>query len=348
MSEFFQWAYVYDLYDVLGVASSDMPADDVARTAVLQKAYRRRALVYHPDRGGNENDFKLLNAAVAILSDMQEFSAWWQWRRSQFQAQLPPRAEPFDVDEPPLVEADYTWEDRSAWANFVDECINGLQAWLPVVPHSHPMRAMVSERKSHLAGLRFIGSTANFFAPVLANWANACLSVAGQPWKDAMKPLSMQGYDVVNNRKVDYGNFQYRVVTHMWGLRSRSIYDSLVRAAGAFAALHPHRPDTPRVLDRQGDVVEILMAACRGDESYGLRAGYSAVQWTIAYNELIMLCRAVDFLYASLHGLGQKISPWISRTPRIQFLDERQIFCMTNSSAAFAFIASTFATNFIV
>ena len=90
------------------------------------------------------------------------------------------------------------------------------------------------------------------------------------------------------------------------------------------------------------------MAACRGDDSYGLRAGYSADRWRAAYNELVMLCRAVDFLYASVRGRGQKISPWAPPTPRIEFLDGRQVFHMTNSSAAFAVIASTATADLFV
>ena len=122
----------------------------------------------------------------------------------------------------------------------------------------------------------------------------------------------------------------------------------MVRAAGAFAALHPDLPDTPRVLDRQGDVVKILMAVCRGDESYGLYAIYNKVEWMYNYTKLIMLCRAVDYVYASLHGGSQKLSPWTEQTCRVQSLQERHISFMTNSSAAFAIIAFAFAANFRV
>ena len=140
-----------------------------------------------------------------------------------------------------------------------------MQEWLASTPSRH-----IAERKQQLEGLRYVDATANFFEPAIAIWADACLAAAGQPWRETMKPLSMRGFDMHNNRKVDYGDFQYRVVMHMWGLSNPRILDSMVRAAGAFAALHPDLPDTPRVLDRQGDVVEILMAMCRGDKSYGL------------------------------------------------------------------------------
>ncbi len=206
------------------------------------------------------------------------------------------------------------------------------------------MRAAVSDRASHLAGLQYVDATANFFAPVMARWAETCLAVAGQPWEVTTKPLSQRGFDVQKHRWIDYGNCVCRVVIKMWGLSNRDICASMVRAAGTFAALHPARPDTPRVLDRQGDVVEIMMAMCRGDESYELHEHYRAAEWMAAYNQLIMLCRALDFLYASLRGGSQKLSPWI-RTPRIASLQEGHISCMANSSAAFATITSALAVN---
>eukprot|EP00285_Hemiselmis_virescens_P010537 CAMPEP_0173385644 /NCGR_PEP_ID=MMETSP1356-20130122/8261_1 /TAXON_ID=77927 ORGANISM="Hemiselmis virescens, Strain PCC157" /NCGR_SAMPLE_ID=MMETSP1356 /ASSEMBLY_ACC=CAM_ASM_000847 /LENGTH=184 /DNA_ID=CAMNT_0014341539 /DNA_START=151 /DNA_END=702 /DNA_ORIENTATION=+ len=52
-----------DLYGVLGVSSG---ADD----AEIRKAYRRRAMVHHPDRaGGSSSEFELLSFAVETLSD---------------------------------------------------------------------------------------------------------------------------------------------------------------------------------------------------------------------------------------------------------------------------------------
>lgn len=49
-------------YEILGVART-------ATAQEIHKAYRKRALALHPDRGGNEDDFKDLGAAHAVLSD---------------------------------------------------------------------------------------------------------------------------------------------------------------------------------------------------------------------------------------------------------------------------------------
>ena len=99
----------------------------------------------------------------------------------------------------------------------LEYCILGLRKWLPEVSRGHSMRRIVNERKLRLAGLRYINSTANFFAPVIASWADVCLAVAGQPWRTTMKPVSWWGVDVHKDRTVNYWTFQYRVVVHLWG-----------------------------------------------------------------------------------------------------------------------------------
>ena len=51
-----------DLYKILGV---DKGADD----NVLKKAYRKLAMKHHPDKGGDEKEFKDISEAYEILSD---------------------------------------------------------------------------------------------------------------------------------------------------------------------------------------------------------------------------------------------------------------------------------------
>lgn len=51
-----------NLYEILGV-SKDVNATD------LKKAYKKLAIKHHPDKGGNEEEFKKISEAYSILSD---------------------------------------------------------------------------------------------------------------------------------------------------------------------------------------------------------------------------------------------------------------------------------------
>lgn len=51
-----------DLYKILGVAKDATPDQ-------IKKAYRKMAIKHHPDKGGDENEFKALVVAYTVLSD---------------------------------------------------------------------------------------------------------------------------------------------------------------------------------------------------------------------------------------------------------------------------------------
>ena len=57
------------LYDVLGVKST-------AANQEIKKAYRKLAMLHHPDKGGDETKFKQLTHAYEILSDPQKRSQY--------------------------------------------------------------------------------------------------------------------------------------------------------------------------------------------------------------------------------------------------------------------------------
>ena len=54
-----------DYYDILGVKRG-ASSDD------LKKAYKKKAMKYHPDRGGDEKQFQKINEAYDTLKDPQK------------------------------------------------------------------------------------------------------------------------------------------------------------------------------------------------------------------------------------------------------------------------------------
>ena len=52
-------------YNLLGVEKN-------ADTDQIKKAYRKKAMQHHPDRGGDEETFKEISRAYEVLSDQQK------------------------------------------------------------------------------------------------------------------------------------------------------------------------------------------------------------------------------------------------------------------------------------
>jgi len=71
-----------DYYKILGVSKS-------ASQDEIKKAYRKLALEHHPDKGGNEEEFKKVNQAYQILSDPQKRSQYDQFGSAGFSGSGP-------------------------------------------------------------------------------------------------------------------------------------------------------------------------------------------------------------------------------------------------------------------
>lgn len=61
-----------ELYDLLGV-------EKTASSTEIKKAYRKKAMRCHPDRGGDAEEFKKINAAHEILSDAEKRKIYDQY-----------------------------------------------------------------------------------------------------------------------------------------------------------------------------------------------------------------------------------------------------------------------------
>lgn len=66
-----------DYYNILGISKT-------ASTDEIKKAYRKKALEHHPDRGGDQEEFKKINEAYQILSDPQKRTQYDQFGQAGF------------------------------------------------------------------------------------------------------------------------------------------------------------------------------------------------------------------------------------------------------------------------
>lgn len=87
-----------DYYQILGINNS-------ASQEEIKRAYRKLAMKHHPDKGGNEAEFKKINEAYAVLSDANKKSQYdnpyrmddgvrFTWRSNS-----PNPGESFDFDD---------------------------------------------------------------------------------------------------------------------------------------------------------------------------------------------------------------------------------------------------------
>jgi len=305
-----QWAYDEDLFGILGVPQ-DLWNRNWDRTRMVNYAYRVRCQTVHPDKGGDQEQFQLLNCAYLILGDYREYAAWRAYLNQPLQEQ------PFEQPRE-IVEARGPLDEESARIAVL------LQAeWLPRVPRRDPRKREIADRRVALKGFQFASCLARFFEPVLEEWATSMASLAGQSYADTVKEHTFEGYDVHKNRVVDYGNRQYRAVLHLWCYYCPDIVHHCERAATAFEALNTQWRDSNTVLDRQGDIIEIMLALCRAHDCWNLRRLKTNRQWMDAYIELLQLCRSVDYLFCHATQGKLKTDPFSGPCRRPRLPDDR-------------------------
>ena len=83
-----------DYYSILGVSKNASEQD-------IRKAYKKQSMQHHPDRGGNEEQFKKVNEAYSTLKDPQKRAAYDNPHnadpfRNQQQRQSPFGGHPFE------------------------------------------------------------------------------------------------------------------------------------------------------------------------------------------------------------------------------------------------------------
>ena len=67
-----------DLYELLEIDEKDFDMD------ILKKQYHKMCKIYHPDKGGDENYFKLIQEAYETLSDEKKRAMYDRYKRFSF------------------------------------------------------------------------------------------------------------------------------------------------------------------------------------------------------------------------------------------------------------------------
>ena len=120
---------------------------------------------------------------------------------------------------------------------------------------------------------------------------------SGRAWADHWKKVSMDGYDVVHNRPVDYGNVEYNILMGCM-CRTSNYINACMCWFGShyFPTLRPDAPWTKHSVEMHGDVFEILLAALRGHDDFA-NDGHAVLRQKL-FVKLCSLCRTVQMLDA--------------------------------------------------
>ena len=82
------------------------------------------------------------------------------------------------------------------------------------------------------------------------------------------------------------------------------------QASTFFPTLHPQHIDSKASINHMGDIIEIFLAVCRGNDSWSIYELHTVSEWRSTYLKLAQLCEAIDFVYSSARGKHEtKYSP---------------------------------------
>ena len=167
--------------------------------------------------------------------------------------------------------------------------------WLTKPPRGDPGVFRWHARCQSLAGLRHVRRLSFVFAPVLQRLAHIATSFAGN-WTTVIKPWSHCGYDY-RRRVIDYGNYQYKTIITAWAWFNVDVENAMLQLSTVWPTCTSRYADSWDALNHQGDLVEVCLSLCRGDDAFDLLSLYDRDSWRSAYADLCSLCDAVDHLY---------------------------------------------------
>ena len=268
------WAFSLDLYDQLQIAAS-------ASAAEIKRAYRSLVRIHHPDKGGSADKFKVIDAARTVLLDLELKREYDRLQKDRVQAQahhgLPQLYEPMDPSQ-------------------LEQTVMELLRFLhPPKRADSDCRVIAGKHRQALRGLTHLPLLASFFEPCMQGFTRLIVDRGAASFHSLFKEQSMCGYDIVNGRVLDYGNFVYKSWLYAWSLSSASYHEMLLACHTQFPTLHPQYKDTLDALNNQGDIVESLYGLCRGDDFMNLRSRHDNASWRQAHNDASACFAAFDY-----------------------------------------------------
>ena len=118
---------------------------------------------------------------------------------------------------------------------------------------------------------------------------------SGQAWDNHWKIVSMDGYDIYKNRSIDYGNKEYYLLLGLICHKSDYCYSCMVRLGEHhFETLHPNARLTKHSMEMQADIIEICMAAFRGNPDF--TDVFTPGQPPEIHAKLVAVCRVIQTL----------------------------------------------------
>ena len=108
-----------------------------------------------------------------------------------------------------------------------------------------------------------------YFEKVIYKFVHLQVIDSGKSWYCHWKSVSMEGYDIYQNRVVDYGNKEYYLLLGYIRRKSEYFHSCLVWLGDYhFETLHPKAELTTHSIEMQADIIEICMAAFRGNPDF--------------------------------------------------------------------------------
>ena len=246
----------------------------------MRAQYRRLALYYHPDKNPQHADGRMMR----LLNEAREVLGAGGW---QFVASTPPPTTPF-----------------------IENVASQLMQYLVSLPRGHTHRAFAGELTTKLkSAFRMLPRLLSFAGGVLRkvndHVQQLLLSHGAISWHaSGLKTLSHEGYDVRGAQLIDYGNWEYTTILGALCLMDTSVDVAINGQLNGLAVTWPsldmwREPKSDDAYEMLGDVVEIIMAALRGDRFFGELVESWGRELPQMFNGFCALCRLVHILHGA-------------------------------------------------